>query len=132
MSRWYLDTAAATKLLITEDESEALTRELDTARPELVGCYLLETEVRRVVHRVKALTHEAATELLDRVDLYEVPPSLFRDAGYLPGESFRSIDAIHLAAAIRLGVDAVLTYDARMATAARGLGIAVVAPSPDR
>lgn len=62
------------------------------------------------------------------MDLYEVPPSLFREAGLLPGVGLRSLDAIHLAAAVRLGVAAVLTYDSRMREAARGLGLEVVAP----
>lgn len=128
MSRWYVDTSAATKLMVTEAESDALAHELDVTRPDLVACYLLETEVRRVVNRVPTLDHEAATSVLDGVDLYEVPPSLFREAGYLPGANLRSLDAIHLAAALRLGVDAVLTYDGRMTDAAREVGLAVVAP----
>lgn len=95
MTRWYVDTSAATKLLVNEEESEALARELDAKQPELVACYPLETEVRRVVHRIEALTHEAATTVLDDVDLYDIPPSLFREAGLLPGKGLRSLDAIH-------------------------------------
>ena len=128
MTRWYVDTSAAAKLLVNEVESDRLAQELDATQPDLAACYLLETEVRRLVHRVGPLTHEAATSFLDGVDLYEVPPSLFREAGFLPGENLRSLDAIHLAAAIRIGVDAVLTYDSRMRDAARDLGLAVVAP----
>jgi uncharacterized protein len=131
VTRWYIDTSAVTKLLITEAESDALAHELDATRPDLAACYLLETEVRRVVHRVESLTQEAATNVLDSVDLYEVPPSLLREAGLVPGENLRSLDAIHLTAAIRIGVDAVLTYDTRMIDAARNLGLAVVAPSAD-
>lgn len=131
MSRWYLDISAATKLLITEAESAALAHALDTEQPDLAACYLLETEVRRVVHRVEALTQEAATHLLDSVDLYDVPPSLFREAGLLPDANLRSLDAIHLAAAVRIGVDAVLTYDTRLSDAARELGLGVVAPGVD-
>ncbi|GAA4386003.1 type II toxin-antitoxin system VapC family toxin [Tsukamurella soli] len=128
MSRWYLDTSAAAKLLRTEVESAALARELDTMGPELVACYLLETEMRRIVGREAGVTHAAVTAVIDGVDLYEVPPSLFREAGLLPGATLRSLDAIHLAAAVRLGVDAVLTYDTRMGDAARDLGLAVIAP----
>ena len=128
MSGWYLDTSAALKLLIEEAESSALAIELDEQEPELVACHLLETELRRVVHRVDQLTHEAVTELLDSVDLYDVPASLYREAGYLPGASLRSLDALHLAAAVRIGVDNLVTYDTRLSDAARDLGIAVVAP----
>lgn len=68
------------------------------------------------------------SELVDRVDLYEVPASLFREAAHLAGEQLRSLDALHLAAAIRIGVDAVVTYDQRMTDAARMLGLTIVAP----
>lgn len=81
-----------------------------------------------MVHRVDQLTHEAVTELLDSVDLYDVPASLHREAGHLPGASLRSLDALHLAAAVRIGVDNLITYDARLSDAARDLGIAVGAP----
>lgn len=40
----------------------------------------------------------------------------------------RSNDAIHLATAIRLGVDAVVTYDAELRTATTGAGLVVLAP----
>ncbi len=40
----------------------------------------------------------------------------------------RSLDALHLAAALRLGCRSVVTYDERMAVAARELGFDVVAP----
>lgn len=128
MSRWYIDTSAATKLLVDEDESAALAGELDARRPDLVASYLLETEIRRVVHRVPTLTHGSATRLLDSIGLYDCPPSLSREAGLLPGPALRSLDALHLATAVRIGVDAVLTYDLRMGEAARALGLTVVAP----
>ena len=46
----------------------------------------------------------------------------------LPGAGLRSLDALHLGAAIRLEVEAVLTYDVRMAEAATSLGLDVLAP----
>ncbi len=39
------------------------------------------------------------------------------------------VDALHLAAAIRLDVDAILTYDRRISEAAESLGMKVVAPA---
>jgi len=51
-------------------------------------------------------------------------------AGVLEPAHLRSMDAIHLATAQLLGEDLgqVLTYDARMADAARQLGLKTVAP----
>lgn len=129
MSRWYLDTSAALKLLVEEPESAALAALIDAERPELVACLLLDTELRRSVPRIPGLTQERVSNFLQAVDLYEVTPSLFREAGLLPGAALRSLDALHLAAAIRLGTDQLLTYDARMATAARDLGLAVLSPA---
>lgn len=130
MSTWYVDTSAAAKLMLSEAESEHLAALLDSERPRLVSSYLLETELRRVVERAPGLTQADASEILDRVDLYEVPPSLFRGAGILPGAGLRSLDAVHCATAVQLGVDAVLCYDQRLADAARSCGLHIVAPSP--
>jgi uncharacterized protein len=129
LSRWYLDTSAALKLVVEEDESSALAETLDRQQPDLVACWLLETELRRAVQRDEGLTHEVITGLLDGIGLYEVPGSLFREAGLLPGANLRSLDALHLAAAIRIGVEYVLTYDTRMRDSARLLGLAVLAPA---
>lgn len=128
MTRWYIDTSAAAKLLVDEPESLALADELDSVRPKLAACYLLETELRRFVHRIPGLTQSGATDILHTIDLYEVLPSLFREAGLLDGATVRSLDAIHLAAAIRIGVDSVLTYDGRMIEAADAVGLHVVSP----
>lgn len=47
MTQWYLDTSAALKLMIDEEESGALADHLDAETPDLVACLLLETELRR-------------------------------------------------------------------------------------
>ena len=129
MTRWYLDTSAAIKLVVRETESEALAAAIDAGSPELVACWLLDTEMRRAAHRLGSLTQETVSDLLGNVDLYEVPASLFREAGLLPGADLRSLDALHLSAAVRLGVDQVVTYDRRQAEAARSLGLGVLAPT---
>lgn len=129
MSRWYLDTSAALKLLVEEAESDALARAIDGATPDLVGCWLLATELRRAAQREASLTQEAVSDFLDGVNLYEVPASLFREAGLLPGTNLRSLDALHLAAAVRIGADHLVTYDTRMSVSARALGLHVIAPT---
>jgi predicted nucleic acid-binding protein len=129
VSIWYLDTSAALKLLVEEAESDALARAIDREGPDLVACWLLETEMRRAAHREPALTQQAVTEFLEGIDLYEVPSALFREAALLAGPQLRSLDALHLAAAVRIGVDRVVTYDARMAGSAGVLGINTVAPA---
>lgn len=129
MSRWYVDTSAALKLVVEEAESTALAAALDDESLELVSSLLLETELRRVVAREPGLTQAVVTDLLEGVDLHELPSVLFVEAGLLPGTNLRSLDALHLAAAIRLEVDRVLTYDRCMAEAAESLGLRVIAPA---
>ncbi len=63
------------------------------------------------------------------MDIYSLTDALYRQAGLLPGANLRSLDALHLAAAVALGVDAILTYDLRMAEAAGELGVPVIAPT---
>jgi predicted nucleic acid-binding protein len=48
-----------------------------------------------------------------------------------PGSLFRSLDAIHLATAQLMDSElrSIVTYDARMAQAATGLGLSVAAPT---
>lgn len=128
MSTWYLDTSAALKLVLAEQESAALIEAINAESPTLVACYLLETEMRRAAHRSPDLQQRQVTELLDRIDLYEVTPTVFLQAGLLPGEQLRSLDAVHLASAIGIAVDALVTYDLRMAEAARAAGLVVIAP----
>jgi predicted nucleic acid-binding protein len=55
---------------------------------------------------------------------------VFEGAGRLEPSGLRSLDAIHLAAALDLGDDleGLVTYDDRLAEAAVSNGVAVVAP----
>lgn len=127
MSRFYLDTSAAAKLLVEEAESVALAAWADGTDVELVATHLLETELRRFASRL-SLPQADVSAILERVDLHDLPPSLYREAGLLPGASLRSLDALHLASAIRLDVAALVAYDIRLVRAAHDVGLKVHAP----
>jgi len=127
VTRFYLDTSAAAKLLVDEVESAALAAWADGADVRLLATHLLETELRRFANR-HDLPQADVSAVLARIDLYDLPPSLYREAGLLPGKSLRSLDALHLAAAIRLDAEALVTYDIRLAEAAGGIGLSVHAP----
>ena len=66
--------------------------------------------------------------ILEGVSLAALDRAVYRSAGFLPMPYLRTLDALHLEAAIRLDVDAVLTYDHRLADAARAAGLDVIAP----
>jgi hypothetical protein len=124
----YVDTSAAVKRLLDEPESAAFGAWADHPDLSLVSVHLLETELRRAAHRV-GIPQSTATAVLDRVEIYELPRAVFTEAGtLLPGMPLRSLDALHLASAMQLGVDVIATYDTRLADAADQVGLSVVAP----
>lgn len=127
---FYVETSAAAKLLVDEPASSRLAARLDKAADQddaLLSSMLLETELRRLAVRVD-LAQTAVTHLLERFDLVETDRSLYREAGLLPGRHFRSLDALHLAVALRVGADVMVTYDCRQADAADAAGLPVLAP----
>jgi len=123
----YVDTSALAALLKPEPQSESLERWLDETSATLVSSNLLETELRRVAVR-DGLSQTDVTALLDGVALAALDRAVFRSAGFLPMELLRTLDALHLEAAIRLDADAMLTYDHRLALAAEAAGLTVIAP----
>ena len=124
----YVDTSALAALLIDQPESAALLDWLDSTAVELVSSDLLETELRRVAVR-EGLDQSDVTRLLDGVALAALDRAVYRGAGYLPMPYLRTLDALHLEAAIRLDASAVLTYDRRLGEAARAAGLDVIAPA---
>ena len=68
------------------------------------------------------------TAVLDRVTLHALPRSVYIQAGLLAGRNLRSLDALHISAALRLDVDIALIYDIRMRDAAVQNGLRVLAP----
>ena len=126
--RWYLDTSAAIKLLVDELESADLAEHIDAGQQELVSAILLETELRRAVHRHELLTQETVSEFLATLTIYDMPPSLYSEAGLIGGPDLRSLDALHVCAALRCGATAIVTYDKRMGRAAAAVGLPVISP----
>ena len=126
---FYLDASAAVKLLVDEPESDPLAVALD-ALPEdvdLVSCALLETELRRFATR-EEVSQAAVSDLLDRVSLAEPELAVFRAAGLLPGQALRSLDAVHIATALRVQSSHVIAYDSRLLSAARDVGLRTQSP----
>jgi len=128
---WYADTSAVVKLVVAEPESAALRAWLLEPGRELVACDLVRTELFRVVRRVDPEVMVQARRVLETITLVQVSTSMFEVAGRVDPVDLRSLDAVHLAAALELGDDleGVLTYDERLAAAANLHGIRTVAPS---
>ena len=126
----YLDTSAALKTLVQEAESSALLTWLaDTGGQGLVAAWLLHTELHCALRRrPDALELHTVDHLLDAVELVDVTRGDLMLAPQVGG-GLRTLDALHLAVALRLGVDTLVTYDRELAVAARSAGLEVVQPA---
>lgn len=124
----YLDTSAAMKLVVEESESAALATALSDPSRRLAASWLLHTELHCAAGRNPAIISvEAITTVIDAVALVDVTRGDLLAAGtHAP---LRSNDAIHLATALRIGADEMITYDAELARAAASAGIRVFAPA---
>jgi predicted nucleic acid-binding protein len=129
--RLYLDTSALVKLVVAEDESQSLRSFLRAlAEDSWFSAALARTELLRAVAANGPRAVVDARNLLSGLATVALTRQLLDDAGTLRPLQLRSLDAIHLVAAQRAGdtLRAVVTYDARMLSAAADLGIATVSP----
>ena len=126
---WYLDTSALAKLVQTEPESAALRSWLSGRR--WIISDLHRTELRRAVARARGTASARADRLLAEADLLKIDAEIFDRAGALEPPSLRSLDALHLAAAMALGPDlaGIVAYDDRLIAAAVELDLPVASPS---
>ncbi len=125
----YLDSSALVKLALVEDESEALWRALGSW-PRRVTSRLAVVEVLRAVRREDAAREPLARGILSRVVLAAISDRLLVEAVHLEPARVRSLDAIHLATALRVRsvLTAFVSYDVRQLAAAEALGLAVASP----
>lgn len=123
----YVDTSALGALLIDQPESPVLVDWLDRTTATLVSSDLLEIELRRIAVR-EGLDHSDVTRVLDGVALAALDRAVYRSAGFLPMSYLRTLDALHLEAAMRIDAVAILTYDHRLGEAAKSAGLDVIAP----
>lgn len=127
----YLDTSAFVKLVWSEPETVPLQHFLaERTELSLVSSALLTLEVRRAVLRVDPTQMPRADLLLTRIGQLGVTRAVLEAASRLPDPHLRSLDAIHLATALLLHADleAVVTYDTRLAAAANTQKLAVATP----
>jgi predicted nucleic acid-binding protein len=126
----YVDTSVALAELFAEDRHPSP----DFWKGPLLSSRLLEYELwTRLNARGAARTHgEAARELLSRVAMVELAPTVLARALDPFPVPLRTLDALHLATALfvaeRLRDLRVAAYDERMKTGAKALGMRLAEP----
>lgn len=126
----YFDSSALVKRVRLESESEALRHWL-TEQDDLVGVSstLVRVEVVRAVAADGDAVVKRARQLFAELSQVQMTYGLLDAAANLPVPS-RSLDAIHLASALRLrsALQVFVAYDKRLLGAAEQLGLPTAAP----
>lgn len=127
----YLDSSALMKLVVPERETAILEKELGRW-PDWLSSELAAVECYRTVRRraENASLRRRVQHVLASCTLIRLDTTLMRLAEHVGPPLIRSLDAIHLATALSIGdyPEAFITYDDRLATAARTLKFNVLQP----
>ena len=133
MTGCYLDASAIVKLATAEPESVALRDWLQQRSPVITN-RISTVEVARAIARQTesggVRGRAAVREAFTSVSLLELDADIANRAADVGPPMVRALDAIHLATALAIGNELAefVTYDARLADAARAAGLEVVAP----
>ncbi len=124
----YLDTSAAMKLVLDEPQSNTLSADLSSRDDRrLFSSWLLHTEMHCAAGRhPQDVDLKAVRTVLDAVSLVDLTRGDLLAAGtHAP---LRPNDAIHLAVALRVGADEIVTYDGELSAQAAAAGVTVHSP----
>jgi predicted nucleic acid-binding protein len=130
VSALYLDTSVLGRVLLDEPDTAAIRRQLGRFERH-ISSRLLRVELRRLGLLKDML--EYVDELLSGKVLIPLDETILAAAETIAPSVVRTLDAIHLATAVRLAeagqLDALMTYDKQLAEGAREHGITVLSPS---
>jgi predicted nucleic acid-binding protein len=123
----YLDASAIVKLARREHDTEAVER-LMLEYDGFLSSRLSEVEVARATDRnPDRQLLQKVDEVFEAIVLVDVTRPILERAAAVAPRDLRSLDAIHLATALALNIPDLdfITYDARLARAARAHGLTV-------
>lgn len=127
----YLDTSAVLKILIEEPGMREIREAFNgwqMAGDDLVSSFLLHTEMHCAARRRGVASPEVIDTLLGAVGLIDIDRTHLLAAATQP-HRLRSADAVHLATALAVEADLMVTYDVELAEAAERVGLRAAAPS---
>lgn len=126
----YVDTSALGRVLLGEQDRDVILLAM-SAFDMRVASRLLRIELRRLALRHGLLAD--ADQLLAGIGMSPLDDAILSGAETTPPSTVATLDAIHLTTALRLAdagaLDAVMTYDVRLAEGARQHGLTVLAPA---
>jgi len=125
----YVDASALVKLIVDEPESPSMFRwYVESGRLATSTIGIIET--RRAANR-RGHDPVHLENVLRSVVILEVDGIVARSASRVAPSALRTLDAIHLATALAMGpeIGAFVTYDDRLAEAARAVGLPVLRPA---
>jgi uncharacterized protein len=141
VERWtepiYLDASALVKLLVPEEESEALNRALagltdvivsDLALTEVASALGRRMREQRITRAEAQRLYREASKLHASSRQFETTPPVHRRAERLMLSlpiPLRALDALHLAGALNAEAATVVTFDPRLRAAATSQGLFV-------
>jgi predicted nucleic acid-binding protein len=135
--RVYLDSSALIKRVIAEQESDELVEFFDAHYLQadlMASSSLAWVEVSRTV-LARAKSADTAGGMIEDamsgVDERSMSAEVVSVARRIEPHVLRSLDAIHLATAVLIDADLVVTYDDRLADACRRNALAVASPGRD-
>lgn len=128
MTPAYCDASAIVKLGHPEPESLDLIEYITERQTSLATSVIADVEVRRALHRLRSSGADVA-EHVRGFFLLELTSDIRDRAAKVGTPLLRALDAIHVATALSVGRDLdFITYDDRLAAAARAEGLRVVQP----
>lgn len=124
----YLDSSALVTFIVRRPHVKALEEYLASRRTRTCTSTIGFVETVRTCDQVGAFPNLMAALLRDHAEI-RLTDAVRDAAANVPG-LVRSLDAIHIASAEQLGSEltALVTYDVRMADAARAAGLPVAMP----
>jgi hypothetical protein len=128
----YLDSAAVVKLVHAEAKSQALRDWLgDRSSLGWISSVLVEVETVRALARHAPEAVGRLPLIFDLMVLVEISPEVRALAQRVMSPAVRTLDAIHLATALRVSdqLTSLVTYDRRLADAATAAGLTVDSPA---
>ena len=126
----YLDSSVAVRIMLAHSASAAQWFDNTTGRDDdrVVSSRILRTEITRVLRR-ESLPVADRDQILDYIDTIPLDHAVLQEAeAIIP--HIRTLDAIHLASALRSGLDdlVITTHDVTMKSVAVALGFRIIDP----